>query len=681
MATVVQPLIEPDCDTIHAHLTALFEPCAEYYPDGLVELRFGAGFTTAYFTAKPDGIDQAAAFAASRNRQGDNVYVGVNPRKPATKRPGQEGDVAIAFWHFADLDKAEAVEQAGRRMKALPPTMTVTTGTEPNRRPHLYWKLDYPTGDMAAWTSQQRGLMNAFGGDPVIDPPRIMRLAGTVNYPTQDKVGRGYRMELTSLRTKFNEDRPPVSADEIGAAYPFVPEQRESAQPLPGQNTLQAMSPTGKTQALIAAALSDDHWHNNVRDLVARLARLGRTDDEIMLMASGLTRAGYSLADTEKEMWAALQSARAKYNIPAPVDDGPADEALDADEIFEILDLDAIEEIPPPTYLIDNFLPDDGLSIIYGDPGAGKSFIALDIALRLAHGMDWHGVTAKPIGVLYVAGEAQKGVANRIKGWRRQHDLMDVHAPFVLLPIAVQLLDPKQRQKLLRTIDAAVKMAGFPIGLVIIDTVSRALAGADENGQDSMGMFVSACDDTKRYIGGALLGVHHTGKDKEKGMRGSSVLLGACDAIFKVTKDEDDLATIENEKQKDAEEAAQIYLKLAEFVWSNGALGKELKTLVPTKSEAPLLVKDTLSNEQIGTAFGILADAWAAGRPLSTSPNTRDQGRYAPSVLSNRLGAPEVVIKTFLVSWLETNCLAIEETDSHSKSKGIRVLKPIVRNG
>ena len=62
----------------------------------------------------------------------------------------------IAAWHFADIDKAEPLQQLGKRLRPLPPTFTIDTGTRPHRRPHLYWRLDEPVWNMAPWTERQR---------------------------------------------------------------------------------------------------------------------------------------------------------------------------------------------------------------------------------------------------------------------------------------------------------------------------------------------------------------------------------------------------------------------------------------------------------------------------------------------------------------------------------------------
>jgi hypothetical protein len=359
-----------------------------------------------------------------------------------------------------------------------------------------------------------------------------------------------------------------------------------------------------------------------------------------------------------------------------PVFDEPEGVAVQASDTFQILDLDELENLPSPEWLVKELVVDDGLTVIFGDPGAGKSFIALDMALRLSLAMDWHGTETKQVGVLYIAGEGARGLGKRVKGWRREHGKQGAEAPFMLLPVPVALLDPEQRAKLLRTIDEAIRRAGFAIGLVVIDTVSRSLAGAGENGADEMGAFVSACDIVRAHIGGAVLGVHHSGKDKEKGMRGSTVLLGACDGVIRVSKD-GELVTLKTEKQKDAEESAPIHMRMKKVSWP--IEGDEWQsTLVPFLTADRPAVREEMNNEQVAQAFEILSKAWNAGRPLSTAPQVRGQGRYAPSVISKGIGCSEKLVSEYLTNWLENQCIAIEVFDTDSKVKGLRVINSIV---
>jgi hypothetical protein len=687
MATVVQSIIEPNRDAMATHLDQLFAACREEYPEGLVELRHGSpdnltGF--ALFFATETGLKMAADHAVRRNMLGENVYVGVNPRKPGTKRQATAEDVEIAFFQFADIDKADAVTQLVERYEALPPTMTVRTGSHPNPRPHLYWRLEEPVRNMAEWTERQRGIAQALGGDHVIDPPRIMRLAGSVNFPTQKKLTAGYRVELTSLRTEFVNERSEVTPEQVRTTYPakaevYAPVEANSAPVVPnGGTTLSAMA-TGRVRIadLIAAVRSGDQWHNHMCRLTGHLAAIGRTDAEILGLAAGLTLPGYSVDQTAREMMTALHGARTKWALPEPQDDVAGEEAdrEDGDSVFSLLDLDELEALPPPTWLIDELIADHGLSIVYGDPGAGKSFIVLDMALRIAFGMDWHGVAAKQTGVLYIAGEGARGLGKRVKGWRREHALEGADAPFLLLPIAVQMLDAKDRAKLCRTINAAKDRAGFPIGLTIIDTVSRAIAGQDENGQESMSSFVGACGDIQMHTGGAVIGVHHSGKDKERGMRGSTVLLGGCDASMKVTKSDDGRVTIDVEKQKDAEEAKPIIIDLAKVEWAVG-LGKEESTLVPRKAAAAIqIAKHEITKQEATAIFAAIDFAWGQNVPWSNIPQAKRRGRYLPDQMFDDYRIEERDALQIIEGWLRRGYLAIEMRDTRNKVSGLKVVR------
>lgn len=683
LATVVSPMIEPDEEAIKAHLDQLCEPARWDYPDGLVEICHGPATAplsqAALFPVSEEGVDEAVKYAVSVNRRGENTYVGVNPRKRGTN-PGKRAsgrDVEISFFHFADLDDREAVERA-RAGLPLRPTMIVMTGTEPHNRPHFYWRLSEPVMNLEAWTERQSGIAQSLGGDAVIDPPRVMRLAGTVNFPLQHKIERGYRVELTTIRTSFASERPFVTPEQVATAFPLRPQPYDTSVELPGgQTTLAAMRGT-RIADLLAACRSGTEWHNNMVRLVAHLAAVGRSNAEIVGLAAGITLPGYTVDQTERDMAAALDGARRKWSLPEPADTVETEEAArePADSVFELLDLDQLESLPPPSWLIDGLIVDHGLSIAYGDPGAGKSFIVLDMALRLAFGMDWHGLATIRCGVLYVAGEGSRGFGKRVKGWRREHGLEGADAPFLLLPVAVQMLDVKEREKLCRTIDAACARAGFPIGLVVIDTVSRSIAGQDENGQESMSNFVAGCAQIQRHTGGAVIGVHHAGKDGSRGMRGSSVLLGGCDAALKITKDEAQRATIEVEKQKDAEEIAPICMKLKKVEWAVG-LGKEESTLVPIISEAlePRPENRLISRSQIGKTFDEIDSAWMKKKPWSVAPNTRSSGRYLPAWMASEFGIKESQASEFLSAWLMRDYLSMEVYDTHSKGKGLRVLR------
>jgi RecA-family ATPase len=656
VASVVEPIIRPDVNAIAEHLRALFDPLATEYPQGLIEISYGFPGPDHGALFGISRIDDAVTFAAEMNADGKNVYVGVNPRKPGSKmsKRASDSDVEIAVWQFADIDKSESVEALKPKL-ALLPNINVITGRTPNPRPHLYWLLDEPVHNLAEWSARQQGLAAKLGGDPVINPSRIMRLAGTVNYPTDKKMERGYRTELATLKVFDEDERPPVPVGMFTGWCP--PAKVQEALPVANGTYTPTEAAHGgaiagngvNVASILQAIRSGDQWHNNVVRLVAHLATRGRTEAEILGLAASITLPGFTVDQTIREMRQALDGARRKWAIETD-DAAVTEEDFDRPATFELLDMDALENMPPPSWLIDEMISDHGLTILYGDPGAGKSFIALDMALRLSFGMDWHGTTVKPTGVLYIAGEGARGIGKRVKGWRKHHGLEGADAPFLLLPVAVQLLNAEERTKLIHTINLAKERAGSEIGLVVIDTVSRALAGADENAQNEMSAFVDGCATVQRHIGGAVIGVHHSGKDKDKGMRGSTVLLGACDSSIRVSKEEQ-LVTIKTEKQKDAEEASPIYMKMEVVEWAQG-LEKEQSTLVPVKAERGMsTAQRTLNRQQVTMVFDEVERALKDRRPWSPYPQAERTGRYLPVWVASEFDITEAHAAELLSAW------------------------------
>jgi len=107
---------------------------------------------------------------------------------------------------------------------------------------------------------------------------------------------------------------------------------------------------------------------------------------------------------------------------------------------LRVLTLKEIAALPPVTWLVNGLIPKQALAMVYGEPGGGKTFTALDIALTVAHGAQWHGHEVAQGQVFYVAGEGVGGFRKRIGAWHQHHEFEE-EAPFYLIPRAVNLLD------------------------------------------------------------------------------------------------------------------------------------------------------------------------------------------------------------------------------------------------
>jgi hypothetical protein len=343
----------------------------------------------------------------------------------------------------------------------------------------------------------------------------------------------------------------------------------------------------------------------------------------------------------------------------------------DPGDVFPTLSILDIANLPPPTWLVDNFIPEHGLSFIYGKPGKGKSFFTLDLALTIAHGMSWHGREAVQGGVLYVAGEGRGGYRNRVRGWHQHNGLDMDEAPFRLLPVAVNMMDAASVARLVRTIQASVQSAR----LVIIDTVARALPGAEENASKEMGLFVAACAAVQETCKVAVIGVHHSGKDEERGMRGSSALEGAGDCVVHLKREDDSqIITVAVEKQKDGEAIAPMTFELEKVEWLDGL--KQATTLVPKPTAQAKKPADAMpSRDVIRAVLKEMDVAWNAKAPWSNKPRAKSEGHYAATLISRRHGVEMNAAERLVQELLDNEILAWGVADSVSKRAGLRVIK------
>ena len=269
---------------------------------------------------------------------------------------------------------------------------------------------------------------------------------------------------------------------------------------------------------------------------------------------------------------------------------------------IRILDLDELENLPPPSFLITNVLTEGGLSVLWGRSGGMKSFVALDMAMCIATGMPWHGKPVKQGLVVYLAAEGSHGLGRRAIGWRRTRGRNLPKPLFKLIPHGVALTG----EDLVPLVDAIMELVVCPV-LIIIDTLARTFGTGDENKQADMNAYVSAADRLREATGANVLIVHHSGVHEDKRERGSNVLRGAADTVIKVSRNDDKLDIINHGpegKQKDAEEFKTIRLETKKVYFEQG--GNEQSTLVlnlregdePAEPEGEAKVRELGSNQQ-----------------------------------------------------------------------------------
>jgi hypothetical protein len=238
-----------------------------------------------------------------------------------------------------------------------------------------------------------------------------------------------------------------------------------------------------------------------------------------------------------------------------------------------------------PEFLVKGLLETSALALMFGDPGCGKSFIALHLACSIATGTDFFGLPVKQGPVIYLAGEGHGGLMRRIKAWEKETGASLDGAPLFFAKVPARLLDAAHADAVAAAVDAVAEQDGKPL-MIVIDTVARSFAGGDENSTRDMSEFVSAVDAMKaRYEGCTALLVHHSGHADKLRSRGSVALKGALDAEYRVARDGDGSVGLFNTKMKDAAPPKSMHFDVKSVVLGIDAEGEEYGSAVLVASE------------------------------------------------------------------------------------------------
>ncbi len=335
-------------------------------------------------------------------------------------------------------------------------------------------------------------------------------------------------------------------------------------------------------------------------------------------MAEGLTRPGYQVQDTRRDLQQMIAGAIRKGFSPDGGDidvDGVMDVQPTKPPTFPLFTDADMANLPDPEWLIPGFLVANTLSPIYGPPSSYKSFLALHSALCLATGHNWFGRPVVRCDTLYIAAEGAAGMKLRVAAWKLHHNVAEIPG-FRCVPCAVNLMDAAEAKRLVLTVVEEQKASGFSPKLVIVDTLHRSMPGADENSSQHMGVAIRNCGLVQAELKCAMMPVHHTGKDAERGMRGSNSMLGASDSVNRVARTDDRVAVI-CEKMKDAEDGQILNLKAIKvLIPVAGSIVPKDSLVLVVDEEPPPKGRVALSDGE-AKAKQILADLIVAeGVPL-----------------------------------------------------------------
>lgn len=205
----------------------------------------------------------------------------------------------------------------------------------------------------------------------------------------------------------------------------------------------------------------------------------------------------------------------------------------------------------PPQWLVRGLLERDALALVFGDPGCGKSFLAIDIALSVATGTPYFGREVEQGPVIYIAGEGLNGIKRRLMAWSKARGISHDDAPLYISLMPAVLTEAEEAAFVFKAIEEVKAKDGMPV-LVVIDTVARNFGGADENSTKDMGKFIKTLDIIRTRYRSTVFLVHHPGHAEKSRARGAMALKGALDAEYSMKREADNRIFLKCTKMKEA---------------------------------------------------------------------------------------------------------------------------------
>jgi hypothetical protein len=264
---------------------------------------------------------------------------------------------------------------------------------------------------------------------------------------------------------------------------------------------------------------------------------------------------------------------------------------------FYFKDEAEIDSEPDPKWIFKDLISERSTVMMFGPSGSYKSFIALMLCLAKATGKPAFGSTPTPGLVFYGALEGKAHLKKARLAWRVINSIEGKIENF-FVGTAPMIAAGGEMQEFGDEI--AKRCAGRSPSIIVIDTLSKAMAGLNENDAKDATQFIRFCDSLVEAFGCTVIAIHHTGKETARGARGSSAFFAGFDTVLEVKAHKATKAvSVYVRKHKDAEE------REAPWTFEGRVTGPSLTFEMTTQEQHRLLVGDSkaLTPKHIGAAL------------------------------------------------------------------------------
>lgn len=221
-------------------------------------------------------------------------------------------------------------------------------------------------------------------------------------------------------------------------------------------------------------------------------------------------------------------------------------------------------------------------SVVYGPSNAGKTAFVGHLGQCIISNESFFGARVTQGIVVHVAAEAPESVLDRMQAYAI-HD--DAYPPYFVYDRPVDLSCKESIDEFQRDLTQIMNDRGQEIVLIIFDTLSRCINAADENSSTEMTTIVRNVETLACKISAHVMMIHHTGKDVERGGRGSSAIRGAVDTEICLKPDDAGVVALFQDKQRTMKKGKSVCFGLETHVLGLDEDGEEKTTVRAVERE------------------------------------------------------------------------------------------------
>jgi RecA-family ATPase len=234
------------------------------------------------------------------------------------------------------------------------------------------------------------------------------------------------------------------------------------------------------------------------------------------------------------------------------------EEDAERDHLQGMLTEADISRLPAPEWLVREYFPAEGVAVIWGQPGIGKTLLMIHLAKCVVRGGRWHSRKAKRGGVLFYEGEGLGEFKPRLEA-------LDAYlpkrkgaaaAPILFRDGTVDLNDARQVAAVVRTARSVEQDTGERVRLIVIEPLIESMSG--EENAEGMDQASRALRWIAQEVGCCVVVAHHSNASGERA-RGNDKLRARVHSMFRMERTDGNRLALVGEKQRNGERFAMEY--------------------------------------------------------------------------------------------------------------------------